>query len=223
MERRPKIVVCVKYYLFTTRRGLPIFHNYPVLVGFLPSSWSGFAKMLKRARWIAERIIYQRLGRRVEGNLEFFVLKISGPVKHGQFVSIFPSIIVDPFGNVVKVKAPRREHTEAYRLYVDYLREMYVKSGDEKWWFKYLGVSMDPDWPLTRFKFRRRMEEGQIRLPKFVTVFDPPEAVLGRRFWLERVLDGAKPPAGLKCWLDRVLWEPVKTGGSVFRRLGRVE
>ena len=176
--------------------------------------------MLKRARWIAERILYQRLGRQVKGDLEFFVLKVSGPVKHGQFVSIFPSIILDSFGNVVKVKAPRREHAEAYRLYIDFLRDMYVKTGDRKWWYKYLGVSTDPNWPLSRFEFRRRMEKGQVKLRRFVTVFDPPEVVLGRPFWLERVLKGAKPPASLRCWLDRVLWEPVKVEKSVSRGRG---
>jgi len=204
-ERRPKIIITLKYYLYMTRRGLPIFYNFPLLVGYLPSSWSEFARMIKRARWIAERKLYHRLGRRVKGNLEFFVNKISGPVKHGRFVCIFPSIVVDGFGNVVKVKAPRREHTQAYRLYLDYLRDMYVKTGDRKWWYRYLGVSTDPNWPLTRFKFRRRMEESQIKLSQHLTVFDPPEKVLGRRFWLERVLDGAETPPELKSWLDYVL------------------
>ena len=216
-ERRPKIIITLKYYLYRTRRGLPIFYNFPLLVGYLPSSWSEFAKIMKKARWIAERKLYHRLGRRVKGNLEFYVLKVSrhkGKVSRGTFVSIFPSIIVDGFGNIVKVKAPRKEHREAYRLYVDYLRDMYVKTGDKKWWYKYLGVSTDPNWPLTRFKFSRRVEEAQVKTSGFLTVFDPPDKVLGRPFWLERVLDGAGTPPELRSWLDDVLEERGGEGGG---------
>ena len=204
----PKMIIYVKYYVKTTRRGLPIYHNFPVLTAHLPSGWPDLCRLMKRARIIAERIIYQRLGRRVKGNLEFFIQKAS-PHKPG-FVVIFPKIVVDPFGNVVEVNAPREEHREAYRLYIDYLRDMYVKTGDKKWWYKYLGVSTDPDWPLSRFKYKRHMKEGQIKPQRFVTIFDPPEAVLGKPFWLERVLKGAKTPPSLRRWLDYVLNEPVR-------------
>ena len=205
-----KIIIYVKYYVRTTRRGLPIYYNFPILTSILPASWSDLAKLLKRARFIAERKLYHRLGRRVKGNLEFFIQKAS-PHKPG-FVVIFPKIIVDKFGNIIKVKAPRKEHREAYRLYVDYLRDMYVKTGDKKWWYKYLGVSTDPNWPLSRFKYRRRMEEAQIKPKRFVTIFDPPEIVLGKPFWLERVLKGELgTPPELKSWLDYILNEPIKT------------
>jgi len=47
-----------------------------------------------------------------------------------------------------------------------------------------------------------------------LTVFDPPDKVLGRPFWLERVLDGAGTPPELRSWLDDVLEERGGEGGG---------
>jgi len=176
----------VKYYLYTTRRGLPIYYNLPVHVGYLPSSYSKFQEMMRKARFQAERKIYQRLKRRVKGKLEFFIIR--GSYIDVKFISIFDSVIVDPFGNILKLSAPRREHRDAYRLYVDYLRDRYVKTGDSKWWYKYLGVSMDPNYLEKRLRFKQNLEESQVKLQRILTPFDPPEQVFKKKSWIDKIL-----------------------------------
>lgn len=205
---RPKIIITLKYYLYTTRRGLPIYYNFPLVVDYLPPSWSMFAKMLRKARYIAERKLFHRLGRRVKGNLEFYVVKRKTRSNKGEFVAIFPSIIVDPFGNIVKVSAPRKEYPYAYRLYLDYLRDKYVKTGDKKWWYKYLGVSTNPNYWEKRLEYIRRMREAKGKISK---PLDPLKADdKSFKCWLDKALNEDWLPFEVRSWLDNVL-----RGGSI--------
>lgn len=72
MDKRPTVTVYLKFFKRVTSRGLPIYYNFPLLTTRLPTSWRDFEPILRKARNIAERLLYQRLGRRVK-KLELFV------------------------------------------------------------------------------------------------------------------------------------------------------
>ena len=195
-----KMIITVKFKVTHTRAGLPIYYNFPCIVAQFPSEYGVLQHLMRRARAIAERKIYRKAKRRVKGNLEFFII-IQGKMK--RFVMVYPKIVVDPFGNIVKFKAPHKSLTYAYKLYVDYLKTMYAKTGDRKYWYKFLGVSTDPNYLEKKINYVRRMSEAKGEVESLDwNPLSPP--IKGFETWLDRALKSMEPPRmrGFETWVD---------------------
>ncbi|MCX8188336.1 MAG: hypothetical protein N3F64_01325 [Nitrososphaeria archaeon] len=138
-----KCVMCLINKVDTTKvmeRG--IYHNYPIMTFYEPSSLIELEHIVRLGRKIAE-VKLKRRREPIAEVLKFFIEKISRREgsRKSDFSTLYPEIGVNKKGEIEYMVAPNKNiNPLAYSVYLEYHLNKYIKTRDQKHLMRVIGV-----------------------------------------------------------------------------------
>jgi hypothetical protein len=154
---------CVLYLILkvaTTRvMERSIYHNYPLLVFWEPSCLRELETIMRLGRARAE-VILKRKREPIYDVLKFFILRVGRGkgIRKADFVLLYPEIGVNARGEIDYMVAPNKNvNPSAYNVYLEYQLNRYIKSREERFLMKAIGMPYyeKPPEPLIKWQWRK--------------------------------------------------------------------
>jgi len=145
----------------------PIYHNYPLLVFWEPSSLRELETVMKLGRAKAE-VILKRKREPIYDVLKFFILRVGRGkgIRKADFVLLYPEIGVNSRDEIDYMVAPNKNvNPSAYNVYLEYQLSRFIKTREERFLMKAIGMPCydKPPKPIIKQQWLKSLQRNKVK------------------------------------------------------------